>query len=223
MQQYHVTLTGLSPLLMHQDNLAYMEKIESWRRDPNNQSGEKSKKGDDRNPAWIWIGYLYHNGKIIGIPADNLMTMLREGGTKVLTGGKKNETFKKYTQSGIVIDQQQWDITVNGESISMNEIKSLIGSNDFSAHIETAEQLGFELLVKRAKIGTSKHVRVRPLFREWTANGSLTVLDPERSGITRGVLGTILDQAGSLCGLCDWRPSSPRSGGSFGKFSAVIE
>lgn len=165
--------------------------------------------GDDRSPAWTWLGYAYHNTRVLGIPADNLMTVLREGGCKVKNTGK--ETYKKQTQSGILIDQEQWDLVVNGKPIPVAQLSGLIGCNDFQKHLDAVEALGFELLVKRAKIGQAKHVRVRPLFRQWQAVGTLTVLDSELTGLTKNVLELILNQAGALCGLGDWRPARRRA------------
>ena len=219
MKQYQVELIGQTPLIMHKDNLSYGEKIKAWQKEPENKA--LSVSGDDRSPAWTWIGYLYHDGVTIGIDSDNIMTMLREGGSKVLTG-KGKETYKKATQSGILIDQQQFSLFANGKQIKFSKISKLIENNNFAEHIETAEKLGFELLVKRAKIGASKHVRVRPLFRNWTAIGSITVIDEELSGLTKTVLETILRQAGALVGLCDWRPSSPKASGTFGRFTSVV-
>jgi hypothetical protein len=220
MEQYQITLEGLTPLLMHNDNLGFNEKIKAWQKAPENKAN--SIAGDDRSPAWTWIGYLYHDGKNIGVSSDNIMTMLREGGAKVLTG-KRTETYKKQTQSGLMLDQQQFDIMVNGNTIAISDIKPLIGETDFNKHIETAEILDFELLVKRAKIGAAKHVRVRPMFRTWTLTGSLTVLDSELTGLTEEILKTVLNQAGALCGLCDWRPSSPKASGTFGKFTPHVK
>lgn len=220
MKKYTVELKGITPLLMHSDNLSFNEKIVKWRKDPANK--ELSTPGDDRCPAWTWVGYTYHDGKEVGISSDNIMTMLREGGAKVLTG-KRTETYKKQTQAGIMLDRDCYPITFNGGNIlTVGKLNSLIGHNEFIDHVEFAEEEGFELLVKRAKInGKSKHVRVRPMFRDWSITIGLTVLDQELSGITPQILQTILDQAGALCGLCDWRPSSPSSG-SFGKFEATI-
>jgi hypothetical protein len=218
MKRYKIELHGETPLIMHKDNLAYGEKIKAWQKDPENKVA--SVAGDDRSPAWTWIGYTYHDGKHIGIDADNIMTMLREGGAKVLRTGK--ETYKKATQSGVMLDQQQFSLLVGGKQIKFEAIKPLIMEIDFSKHIETAERLGFELLVKRAKVGQAKHVRVRPMFREWTAVGSITVLDEELSGLTKGVIETVLRQAGALVGLCDWRPSSPKASGTFGRFTSTV-
>lgn len=220
MQQYNVTLTGLTPLLMHADNISWSEKIKAWRDDPANKT--HSVKGDDRSPAWSWLGYAYHNGKVMGLPGDNIMTMLREGGSRVSTG-KGTETFKKQTQAGIMVDGEQFDLYVGEQTVQIAQFNSLIGNHEFVQHIEAVEKAGFELLVKRAKVGSSKHVRVRPMFRTWEARGSITVLDAETSGLTKDALTLILKQAGALVGVGDWRPSSPKSSGTFGKFAPLIE
>ncbi|MFZ3047001.1 MAG: hypothetical protein WA151_13900 [Desulfatirhabdiaceae bacterium] len=220
MKQYQITLTGLTPLLLHNDNMSFSENITAWQNDPAN--AVNSVAGDDRTPAWRWIGYLYHDETSIGVASDNVMTMMREGGSKIKIPGKKSETYKKQTQSGIMIDSQQFDLVVNGSTIPCARIKSLIGETNFKKHIDLAEELCFELNIKRAKIGKAKHVRVRPMFRNWDLVGKITVLDEELSGLTKDVLTMILNQAGALCGIGDWRPSSPSSG-TFGKFRPEVE
>ena len=92
--------------------------------------------------------------------------------------------------------------------------------NDFEEHAKIAEKLGFTLFVKRARVGTSKHVRVRPRFANWTASGTITVFDDQ---LKTDVLKNILTHAGFYCGLCDWRPGSPSAPGQFGRFSAELE
>lgn len=218
MKQYAITLEGLTPLLMHNDNIAFTEKVKAWSQDPANKSNTVA--GDDRTPAWSWIGYTYHDGHKLGMPSDNLMTMLREGGAKVPKRGK--ETFKKHTQSGISLDQQQFDLYVDGALVPVEPIEALIGESDFVTHISEVEKLGFELNVKRAAVGKSKHVRVRPMFRRWALQGSLTVIDEEMSGLTQPLLESVLRMSGAMCGLGDWRPSSPGSG-TFGRFQPTVE
>lgn len=218
MKRYAVRLTGETPLLMHQDNLAWAEVMNQWRLDPANKKA--SVAGDDRTPAWRWLGNLYIEGGKVVIPADNLMTVLREGGKKVPTG-KGQESFQRYTQSGVIVDQSAWAVCVNGREIPFQPLKALIGITDFEKHLSTAQELGFELFVKRAKIGAAKHVRVRPRFDGWSAQGTLTVLMDDI--ITTQILESILTIGGAYCGLGDWRPSSPKSPGSFGKFTAVVK
>jgi hypothetical protein len=203
---------------MHHDNLAWSEVMNKWRLDPANK--KISVAGDDRTPAWRWIGNLYLEGGRIVIPSDNLMTVLREGGKKVSTG-KGQETFGRYTQSGVIIDQSSWPVLIDGKEIPYTPIKALIGVSDFERHLQDVEKMGFELLVKRAKIGAAKHVRVRPRFDRWVVQGTLTVLLDDI--ISMEVIENILQIGGAYCGLGDWRPSSPKSPGSFGKFTVKVE
>lgn len=211
MKRYQIELVGMTPLLMRKDNRTFGDKIKLWQLAPENK--ETQVKGDDRAPAWTWIGCLYHDTKFVGLDADNIKTVLKEGGGKVPKKGMA--TYKKQTQSGIIIDQQQFELYVDNRRIPLDPIKELIGNNNFFDHIKVAEELGFELLVKPVKIGRSKWIRVRPLFRNWVAKGTVTVLDEEIYAITKPILESILRQAGALCGVCDWRPM-------FGKFSSIV-
>lgn len=215
-KRYQVKIAGATPLLMHSDNLSWNEQIKKWQMDPSNK--KKGAAGDDRSPAWLWQGYLYQEGGIIVMPADNLMTLLREGGAKCPTG-KGQTTYKRQTQSGIIVDQSSWPLLVNGVVVKTEGLKALQGNEDFEAHEQAAADHGFELFVKRAKIGQAKHVRVRPRFDNWGCQGTVTVVD---DSITGQILETILVHAGSSAGLCDWRPSSPRSPGPFGKFTVEV-
>ena len=213
-RRYNVELRGLSPLLLHHDNLDWAEVMKKWASDPANKKG--SVAGDDRSPAHRWIGNLYTEAGQIVMPADNLMTMFREGGSKCPTG-KGQATFKRQTQSGILVDQSAWPIMVNGNAVPYAPLKALIEEPDFEVHKATAAGLGFELFVKRAKIGQAKHVRVRPRFDNWTVSGTVTVMDDM---ITVDVFRNILSFAGMYAGLGDWRASAPKSPGPFGRFEA---
>jgi hypothetical protein len=217
MKTYHVELIGETPLLMHHDNLKWGETMKAWETDPANKP--ISIKGDDRSPAWRWIGSLYVENGVVVIPADNLMTVLREGGARTPTG-KGSKTFKAQTQSGLVVDQSFWPLIIGGKPIPYDPIKQLINEPEFGLHELQVQEIGFNLFVKRAKIGNNKHVRVRPRFNEWSCAGTITVFDEM---ITREILTTILTFAGRYSGLGDWRPSSPKSPGPYGKFTVKIK
>jgi hypothetical protein len=214
---YKVTITGANPLLLHHDNIQWAGQMAEWSTDPANKS--KSVAGDDRTPAHRWIGCLYHENGAAVIPSDNLMTMLREGGARCPTG-KKGATFKRQTQSGLVVDQSGWPIIVDGHGIPFDEIFALTNEPKFEAHEKLAAKLGFSLFVKRARVNQTKHVRVRPRFDRWQASGTITVFDDT---ITQRVLQDILSFGGRYAGLGDWRPSSPKSPGPFGTFTATVE
>lgn len=213
-----VTLQGTRPLLMHQDNVEWSEKTKAWQKDPENK--KRSIAGDDRSPAWTWLGSMYHDGKVVTLPSDNIMTMLREGGAGVpVPGGRGSKTFKAQTQSGIVPKDIDWPIYINGETIPVSELLMLEDVDDFDEHVRVVEEHGFELFVKRAKIGQSKHIRVRPRFVSWVAVGQLSIIDDQ---ITPDVLQSILNVGGELKGIGDWRPSS-KTPGMHGTFMAGVE
>jgi len=218
MERYQITLKGVSPLLHHHDNLTWDAVMKKWASDPSNKAA--SVAGDDRSPAFRWIGYLYHYANKAVIPSDNLMTMFREGGAKCPTG-KRQGTFKSLTQCGIMVDQAQWDMhsSLTGKPYLLEGLEALKGELDYEVHQEWAVKNGFELFEKRAKVGQAKHVRVRPRFDNWGASGSVTIMEPS---ITQDVLQNILTFAGAYSGLCDWRPSSPKSPGIFGRFEATV-
>ena len=219
LRRYAITLTGETPLLMHNDNLEWADYLGEWRKDPANK--KKTKAGDDRCPAFVWLGYLYHDNGNVVIPADNLMTMLREGGKKCPTGAPKGDkSYKALSQSGLLVDQASWPVEVNGKVVSYQELRRLLDEPDFEKHEAAVRDFGFELFVKRARVSTKKHVRVRPRFDTWACRGSITVLE---EAITSVVLKDILRVAGAYAGLCDWRPSSPASPGPFGKFSVEVK
>lgn len=218
MQRYKITLTGERDLLLHHDNIDFCERVKAWQKDPANN--KKSVAGDDRSPAWTWIGYLYHDRKQLVIPSDNLMTVLREGAKRVPTG-KRGGTFKSQSQSSILINEESWPLLVNGKTVSWADVVALGNEEDFEKHQKLAADNGFELFVKRAKVGMSKHIRVRPRIQNWSCSGTVTIL--EEDIIDKDVLSMILSQAGRFAGLGDWRPSSPKSPGPFGTFTSTVE
>ena len=217
-RDYRITLTGETALLLHHDNISWAETMKSWGTDPANRPS--SVAGDDRSPAWRWLGNLYHCAGLLTVPADNIMTLLREGGMRCPTG-KGQKTFKAQTQSGLMVNESDWNLLIKGKTVPYAPFESLIENSDFQAHEQAAIDHGFVLFVKRAKIGAAKHIRVRPRFNPgWQISGTITVFD---DAITTDVLRNILTFAGAYAGLGDWRPSSPKSPGPFGKFTAEVE
>lgn len=218
MRKYEITITGNTPLLMHWDNIEWADTLDAWKNNPENK--KNSKAGDDRSPAWRWIGSLYNDGAHVGMPNDNLMRCMMEGGAMVpVPGGKSGKTFKAQTQSGMMVNEPFWPIEVGGGLIGMPDVSALLKSEDFQHHKTACESMGFKLHVKRAKIGASKHIRVRPCFDRWSLTGSVSVWDEQ---ITDRVLADVLRYAGQYKGLGDWRPGG-RTPGSFGMFSAAVK
>ncbi len=214
LRTYRIRIDGIQPLLMHSDDIEWSDQMDAWKLNIDNK--KNSKAGDDRYPAWRWIGSLYNDGENIIIPMDNLMRCLMEAGKQVPTG-KGTATFKSQTQSGIMPNSIGWPILIEGRPVSIKPIIKMIGNKNFDDHKELAIKSGFDLFLKRAKIGASKHVRVRPRFSRWSAEGDLTVSD---DAITTAVLQNILEHAGKYKGLGDWRPGG-KTPGSWGMFNAT--
>ncbi len=218
MRTYRIEITGTMPLLLHNDDIEWADTMEAWKNNKDNKKG--SKAGDDRSPAFRWIGCLYRDDKNrIVIPTENIMRSLMEGGASVpVPGGKSGKTFKSQSQSGILPRAYGWPILVNGREASFVSLEGLLKEKDFAKHKEAVGAEGFSLWMKRARIGQSKHIRVRPRFDDWSATGELAVTDDQ---ITTDVLKDIFEMAGTYKGLGDWRPSS-KTPGSFGTFRAAI-
>lgn len=206
------------PLLLHADNIAWADRMEAWKNDSKNKS--VSRAGDDRTPPWRWIGCLnYDNPKtgVITIPSEYIMRCIMNGAAMVSTG-KGKTTFKAQSQSGLLCADFHWPLLVRGSAVSMESVNAAFDLETFAEQSELAERLGFSLFVKRAKIGGSRHIRVRPRFDEWATGGDILIMD---KAITRDVLAEILDNSGRLKGLGDWRPGGVTPG-PFGTFTATV-
>jgi len=218
MRTKKVVFTGVTPLIMHRGNITFQDLLKSWQKNPVNKN--ESVKGDDRTPAWAWIGSCYHDGQVLGIPSDNLMAVLRGGGTLVSTG-KGSKSYKKQSQSGLIVMEPFWPLTTaEGKKVPWAAIEALKQEKDFEKHCIEAKKLGAELFVKRVSLNTSKPIRVRPLFEAgWKIEGTISITD---DSITDAAFSDILLMAGNLCGLGDWRPGAPKSPGPYGRFDVQI-
>ena len=213
--KFEYTLTGVSPLLHHKDDVELSDLVKGWQKDPSNKN--VSVAGDDRTPPWLWQTYLYNDGEHVAVPTDNISAMLRMASARMILKG--NKTFKELSQCGLFMEAdylKQRD--ENGVIIALSDIEDL-RDLPFSEQKSAADDLGFALFIKRAKVGANKHVRVRPRFNTWTLNGAVDVTAKE---ITESHLKEMFAIAGFYIGLCDWRPGTPKSPGRFGRFDAKI-
>lgn len=206
-------LTGEMPLLMHQDDVEASDMLTEWRKAPENKN--VSRAGDDRSPGWTWQTYLYSDGAHITVPSQNLAVCLRQAGAQMIL--KKQKTFKEISQSGMLILGEYMDFFTGGKQIKIADVEPL-RELPFEAQANAVRDLGFRLFTKRARIGQSKHIRVRPRFDAWSIKGELQVLVPD---ITFDNLETMFGLAGRV-GLCDWRPGC-KTPGPYGMFVAKLK
>ena len=208
-------LTGLTALIQHQDDVEASDRLDAWRKDSKNRG--VSKAGDDRSPAWTWQTYLYHDGEHIALPSQNLMVCLRTAGGQMIL--KKQKTFKEISQSGMGILAEYLEFRCGPDShqVAIADVLAVADAT-FVEQADMARELGFRLFIKRAKIGTSKHVRVRPRFDQWTARGEVVTTKQE---LTFDAVSKLFELAGSV-GLCDWRPGC-KTPGPFGMFTSRLK
>lgn len=217
MRTKKIELESKMPIILHHDDINWSDQMELWKNDPSNRA--KSKAGDDRTPVYRWLGCLYYDDPekgVVTIPSENVMRCLMDGGARVPTG-KGRGTFKSQTQSGMISESFHWSFFNNGKPVPMAAIQKMAKLPTFKEHCDAAKDLGFELFMKRVKIGKNKHIRVRPMFHHWSLRGELMIHDDQ---ITDRVLTDMFEIAGRLIGLGDWRPSAPERPGPFGTFTA---
>lgn len=208
------SVTGMSSLLMHADDVESSDGLQEWRKDPDNKN--ISKAGDDRSPAWTWQTYLYTSDGKVAWPYANLMACLRRASAQVIMKGQKS--FKEISQSGLIPVGEFMSFTVaGGKEITTESLKPM-RSLSFSDQAKAVKELGFSLDVRRARIGKAKHVRVRPRFDHWMLQGRLEVILPE---LTQEVIKTIFQIAGNV-GIGDWRPGCITPG-PFGRFETAVK
>jgi len=208
-------LVGETPLLMHWDNIEGSDMLSEWRKAKENKNF--SKAGDDRTPPWTWHTYCYNDGEKVAIPQDVLRGALLYGGTQIIVKGKK--TFKELSQRGLLLCGEFLEFSFSdGKQLTILQLDK-IKDKPFASQCEWCRENGFRLFVKRASIGSAKHVRVRPRFDKWIVRGVVEVLADE---ITLDILKEIFEGAGKA-GLGDWRPNSPKRPGPYGQFVAKLK
>jgi hypothetical protein len=213
--RYEFKITGITPLLMHANNIDERDAIEAKRK-----TMKGGKPGDDRSPPESWKGYLYtseESGNVC-IPSESLLACLLGGGIKVKVTGK--ETLKTHSQR-VAFEALDYDLLVGGKPISKASIDAIDG--EFGEHAVAARELGFRLHVKSCSVGEKKHTRVRPMFTGWSVAGTFSVEEEDANVLNLTSLRQLFDACGRLAGLGDWRPSSPKRPGQYGRFSATVE
>lgn len=205
MGKYQVAIEGITPLLMHQDQIDDEAIVSS----PGN-----TKKGDDRAIDGKWKQYLYLADGHVVMPADNVMAALMRAGAKIKTGGMA--TLKAVSQ--LILLDDPWT-RLHGSKGKITESSIMAVQGRFDEQAASTLALGFDLFVKRCKIGKARHVRVRPRFHTWSFTMGFDV-DDEKA-LPLATLQLLFNTAGRLSGLGDWRPSAPTPG-PYGRFSATV-
>lgn len=186
---FTITIEGTAPLLMHNVRLANPLDPATKAIKPYTS---KRKKTDDDHEA---IARLEHAGSLyldsdIGpyIPGENIARCLIDGARVTKDGVKVTR--------GVFISSDVNPLSYRGP----RDAAGLWADENFR-------------LMASVKIGTSRTMRCRPVFRTWRTQATGTL---DTSILMLDELKAIAQTAGSLVGIGDWRPR-------YGRFTAKVE
>jgi hypothetical protein len=183
-----LNITGTAPLLMHNARLS--NPLDPIARAMKKVSAKRSKAEDDyQEIAHLeFLGGLYSDPDVGPyLPGDNMFRALIDAGRKRKLGIK--------VTSGVIVTSD------------INPI-AYKGSRDPE---ELWNEGGF-IFQASAKVGQQRIIRTRPRFTTWATSATL-YLDTEVLDLDD--LTQLVDIAGRLIGLGDWRPR-------FGRFEATL-
>lgn len=174
-----VTLEGVVPLLCHNGDLCdpFYGPAQAMK-----EVTKKRKKTEDDLLALRkleFLGGLYLNDK--GLPcltADVILGLLSAAGAKLKS--------KKEMQAGVFTDEDYYAIDFPGSK----DPEVMYSKKD---HVH----------VKRAKVGMSAIMRVRPRFKQWKISFVLNIVTDV---IDERTVREALELAGRVVGIGDWRP-----------------
>lgn len=196
-----ITLTGTSPLLMHNSRLS--DPLDTYAKELKVFTSKKRKTEEDhRTMSEIeFKGGLYIHKESNGpyVPGINVLRSLVEGG-RINKLGKDVERGLRLT-----LDSNECPLVYKGP-------------RDVAGLWADEESFVSRMSVKNPG-NSSRVMRTRPIFKEWALEAEFEV-DP---GIITSldVMQQIATNAGQLAGLGDYRPSSPH-GGMYGRYDAEV-
>ena len=201
MERIRVKIIGETPLLMHNNRLA--NPLDKYAQAMGARSGKRKKTIED---IWElarieWEGGLYLYDGQIQIPMRVLNKCFQRGATKSKSG--------MLWKSGCIIEDNYCPLKYAGNTIR-------ITGNDSIPNPELDPFFKKFIFQAMVRVGSSTLLRTRPCFEEWSLE---TAILYEPTVINRETLVQCLNDAGRLCGMCDWRIES---GGQFGRFHVEV-
>lgn len=193
------TLTGISPILLHNGRLA--NPLDPMSKAMKEVSAKKKKTDDDHKlmSDIEWLGSIYTASEInvtirgynvavkcdgpVCIPGDNISSMLALAGAK----SRRKQAFT----AGVLVDGD-FPLQYSGPST----LAELFAKPAYR-------------YIKGCRIGQSRVMRTRPIFRSWSLQIAIQYLSDL---LNPNEVDEALTLAGAQIGLCDYRPR-------YGRFS----
>ncbi len=196
MDKYHFEIKGTRPLLMHWDNLRWQD--EQRKRATKALRGAA---GDDRSTLGMWQSFIYavahKGGARCVMPGENVDAALREAG-KQLKDGRRS--LKAAVLSGVQCSEEHLAFYAAAPGQSLQPV-DLAEKDLWTPYDQGSPHPALTLYLKRVRVNSARHVRVRPRFDAWAVEGVLLVARLSEDHIRQ-----LFALAGSEIGLGDWRP-----------------
>lgn len=183
LQQVEFTITGVSPLLMHNGQTA--DPLNKFSKAIKEISGKRKKTDEDyaEMSRIEWHAGLYTDGEEKIILPSTLIE------SSIIDGAKKNKLGKAFKSSVFVNDDSILDI---GRKYSK------------ASELWTEDQYRD---VRGVRVGQARIMRTRPIFRSWKAVVAV-LYDDEQVNV--GDVNQAIVNAGRISGVGDFRPKFGR-------------
>lgn len=186
METLKFKIEGVVPIVLHNGQLA--DPLNEFSKALKKLSGQRNKTDDtyEEMAKVEWFGGLYTDKEGYAIiPAECIEA--------TLVGGAKKRKLGKSFKSAVFVEK---DARIKYKG--MKPAKDLWGNDEFR-------------FTCGVKVGTSRIMRTRPIFRDWSAEIEVNV---DVSQLNAEDVQKALEDAGKMIGLCDHRPR-------YGRFEIV--
>lgn len=182
MKKIAFKLTGIAPLMLHNERLANPRDPKTAELKPLISQRKKTPEILDQIAKLEWYAGLYEDKGRVVVPGDNILAAIKEGARKNKLG--------KQVQSGVFCDKPNFPLEYDGPK----NIDKLWDDGRFFDY-------------RSVKVQQNRTMRARPKFQEWAVRVELAY-DPEV--ISESDLIQSVETAGTMIGLCEKRPSFGR-------------
>ena len=197
MKKIGFELTGLSPLMIH--NIQLANPLGKYTMALKQLTSKRNKTDTDvREITRLeWEAGLYLDDGIVVMPTKCLAACF-------FAGAKKNKNGPKWRE-GCQFDQYNYPLKYKGPKIEVKQ-NGQIPNPELDKYYDKYVNLDM------VRVGTSSTLRARPIFEQW---GVDVGIDFDEALIDRRTIIQIAADAGYRIGLCERRP---QKGGLFGRF-----
>ena len=189
-----LTMTGTAPLICHNGQTADPRNYYSRKLKEISSKRKKTDSDLDQMAKIEWLAGLYVSKRRFIIPANVIESC-------VIAGAKKSK-LGTTLKSGAFFSE---DALLTFDGCPEGDVTQEVLEGMFDADEHT--------LTVGVKVGMSRVMRTRPIFRGWQA---VVEFELDADVLNPAELGPILSDAGGLVGVCDWRPK-------YGRFRAAHE